>query len=76
MFQSEVKNFPKPLNYCEALFDKNVLRIKKLIHDIGDLSKLIHKKQNIFFYMMIAKLLIIHFLQKSIRNYNPMVQFH
>ena len=49
MFQSEVKNFPKPLNYCEALFDKNVLRIKKLIHDIGDLSKLIHKKQNIIF---------------------------
>ena len=42
-FQSDVKNIPKLLTNCEALFDKNILRIKKLVHDIGDVSKLIHK---------------------------------
>ena len=31
------------------MFDKNVLLIKKLVCDIEDLSKLIHKEQNKFF---------------------------
>ena len=57
------------MTYCEALFDKNILQIQKLVHDIGDLSKLIHKKEKHFFYMMIVILLLIHFLQKSIKKY-------
>ena len=48
-FQSAVKNIPKSLTNCEALFDKNILRIKKLVHDIGDVSKLIHKEKKEFF---------------------------
>ena len=63
-FQSDVKNIPKPLTNCEGLFDKNVLPIKKLARDIGDVSKLIHKKKRNFFCMMIVTLLLIHFLQK------------
>ena len=53
---------------CEGLFDKNVLPIKKLARDIGDVSKLIHKKKRNFFCMMIVTLLLIHFLQKSIKK--------
>ena len=49
-FQSDVKNIPKPLTNCEVLFDKNVLPNKKLVHDIGNVSKLIHKEKKNFFY--------------------------
>ena len=38
-----IKKIPKPLSHCEWLFDKNVLEIKKLVKDIGDLTPLIHK---------------------------------
>ena len=48
-FQSDVKSILKPLTYCEELFDKDVLPNKKLVHDIGDVSKLIHKEKNNFF---------------------------
>ena len=30
-----IKKMPKPLKYCEELFD-NVLEIKQLVKDIGD----------------------------------------
>ena len=63
-----IKTIPKPLTFCEELFDKNILEIKKLVKDIGDLTPLIHKEQKNFFYMMIAILLLTHFLQKLIRT--------
>ena len=51
VFQSDAKKIPKPLIICEALFDKNVLPIKKLVNDIGDLNKLIEKEgKNFFLY--------------------------
>ena len=43
------KKIPAPLSFCEQLFDKNVLEIKKLVKDIGDLTPLIHKEQKLFF---------------------------
>ena len=43
-----IKKVPKPLKYCEELFDKDVLEIKQLVKDIGDLKNLIHKEQKIF----------------------------
>ena len=36
------------LSYCEQLFGKNVLEIKKIVKGIGDLTPLIHKEQNKF----------------------------
>ena len=47
-----IKTIPKPLTFCEELFDKNVLEIKELVKDIGNLTPLIHKEQkkNIFLY--------------------------
>ena len=39
-----VTKIPKPLKYCEELFDANVLVIKKLVKDIGDLSPIVHKE--------------------------------
>ena len=53
------KKIPEPLDACEQLFDKNILEIKKLVKDIGDLTPLIHKEQKKFFYMMTAILLLI-----------------
>ena len=43
-----IKKIPKPLKYYEALFDKDVLEIKQLVKDIGDLKNLIHKEQKNF----------------------------
>ena len=34
----------KPLKYCEELFDANVLVIKELVKDIGDLTPIVHKE--------------------------------
>ena len=49
VFQSDAKKIPKPLTICEALLDKNVLPIKKIVNDIGDLNKLIEKERKNFF---------------------------
>ena len=38
-----IKKVPKPLKYCEELFDKDVLEIKQLVKGIGDLKNLIRK---------------------------------
>ena len=43
-----IKKIPKPLKYCEELFDKDVLEIKQLVKDIGDLNTLIHREQKNF----------------------------
>ena len=40
-----IRKIPKPLTDCEKLFDKDVLEIKQLVKDIGDLNNLIHKEQ-------------------------------
>ena len=42
------KKIPKPLKYCEELFDKDVLEVKQLVKDIGDLNTLIHREQKKF----------------------------
>ena len=43
-----IKKILKPLKYCEELFDKDVLEIKQLVKDIGDLKTLIHREQKRF----------------------------
>ena len=40
------------ISQCEKLFDKNVLPIKKLVKDIGDLDNLTIKETKKKFYMM------------------------
>ena len=42
------KKVPKLLKYCEELFDKDVLEIKQLVKDIGDLKTLIYREQKKF----------------------------
>ena len=44
-----INKIPKPLKYCEELFDKDVPEIKKLVKDIGNLNPLIHKERKNFF---------------------------
>ena len=61
---------------CKQLFDKNVLEIKKLVKDIGDLTPLIHKERKKIFYMMTAILLLPHFLVRLIKRYSVMDLFH
>ena len=43
-----IKKIPKLLKYCEELLDKDVLEIKQLVKDIGDLNTLIHREQKNF----------------------------
>ena len=46
-----IKKIPKPLTFCEEFFDEDVLTIKQLLKDIGDLNTLIHKnKKRIVLY--------------------------
>ena len=47
------------------MFEKNVVEMKKLVKDIGDLTPLIHKEQQSFFYMIIAILSVKHFFTKA-----------
>ena len=44
-------DIPKPLTKCEELFDKNVLPIKKLVKDIGDLNNVTIKETKNFFFI-------------------------
>ena len=40
-----IKTILKALTFCQELFDENVLEIKKLVKDIGNLMPLTHKEQ-------------------------------
>ena len=45
------KKITKQLKHCEELFDKDVLEIKQLVKDIGDLNNLIRREQkNVVLY--------------------------
>ena len=52
--EPSVVNIPEPISQCEKLFDKNVLSIKKLVKDIGNLNIITIKETKNFFYMMTA----------------------
>ena len=46
-----IKKIPKLLQYCEEMFEKDVLEIKQLVKDIGDLNNLIRREQkNVVLY--------------------------
>ena len=50
-YSTSLVDIPEPLTKCEELFDKNVLPIKKLVKDIGDLNNLtIKETKNFFLY--------------------------
>ena len=65
-----ISKLPRPLHLAELLFDKNVIPIKRLVKNIGNLNKVIEKEQEFFFYAMIATLLFTHILQKLIRRFH------
>ena len=70
-----IKKIPAPLSYCKQLFDRNVLEIKKLVKDSGNLTPLIHKEQQKN-YMMTAILLLTHSLLSLMKKYSVMDLFH
>ena len=48
---TQIVPIPHPITVCENTFDKNVLPIKKLIKDIGDLNNLaVNETKNVFLY--------------------------
>ena len=49
LYKASLINVPKQLVDCERLFDKNVIKIKKLVKDIGDLKDLISTEIKDFF---------------------------
>ena len=67
-----IKKVPKPLKYCEELFDKGVLEIKQLVKDIGDLKTLIHREQKKFVLYDDSNIISDTFfteLRKNIQSY-------
>ena len=46
---TKLKYIAEPISQCERLFGKNVLPIKKLVKDIGDLNHLTIKETKNFF---------------------------
>lgn len=70
--KSYITKIPKPLKYCEELFDANVLVIQELVKDIGGLTLILHKERKKNFYLMIVVSLQTHFLtevNKKIKSY-------
>ena len=53
-YSTSLVDIPEPLTKCEELFDKNILPIKKLVKDIGDLNYLTIKETKTFFYTMMV----------------------
>ena len=49
LYSTSLINIPEPLTQCGKLFDKNVLPIKKLVKDIGDLNNVTIKETKKFF---------------------------
>ena len=48
-YKTSVVDIPESMTECEKLFDKNVLPIKKLVKDIGDLDSAVIKDTKFFF---------------------------
>ena len=46
-----ITKIPKPLKYYEELFDANVLVIKKLVKNIGNLTPVVHKERKKKFFI-------------------------
>ena len=63
-----IETIPKPLSFCEELFDRNVLKIKKLVKDIGDLTPLIHKEQKTLFLYDDSNIITDTFLMEINKN--------
>ena len=63
-----IETIPKPLSFCEELFDRNVLKIKKLVKDIGDLTPLIHKEQKTLFLYDDSNIITDTFLTEINKN--------
>lgn len=50
-YKVDLSDITESLDSCEKLFDKNVLPIKKLVKDIGDLDNLMVKEtKNVYLY--------------------------
>ena len=63
------KILPGTLEEAENLFDKNVMSIKTLFKEIGNIKEIIHKEQKKN-YMMIVTLLLIRFLLKLMKKFH------
>ena len=47
--QTDLSNIAETIKKAEEIFYKNVLSVKKLMKEIGDIKKIVHKEQKIFF---------------------------
>ena len=72
LYSTSLIDIPEPLTQCEKLFDKNVLPIKKLVKDIGELDNLTIKETKNFFLYDDSNLISNTFfteLNKKVRCY-------
>ena len=67
------KILPRTLKDAENLFDKNIIPIKNLVREIGNIKKIIHKEHKNFLLFDDSNLLTHTFLQKLIKKFNTTV---
>ena len=67
------KILPRTLKDAENLFDKNIIPIKNLVREIGDIKKIIHQEHKNFLLFDDSNLLTHTFLQKLIKKFNTTV---
>ena len=72
LYKTSVVDIPESMTECETLFDKNVLPIKKLVKDIGNLDNLVIRETKNFFLYDDSNLITNNSLQKLIKNYKLM----
>ena len=77
-YSTSLVDIPEPLTKCEELFDKNVLSIKILVNDTGDLNNLtIKEAKNFFLYdgNLISNIFFTE-LNKKIQGYGYISLFY
>ena len=73
---TQIVPIPHPITVCENTFDKNVLPIKKLIKDIGDLNNLAVKETKNFFLYDDSNFISNTFFTELNKKNNVTVIFH
>ena len=71
LYRTFVVDIPESMTECEKLFDKNVLPIKKLVKDIGDLHSLVIKETKYFFLNDDSNLIANTFFTEVNKKFQP-----
>ena len=70
LYKTYIVNIPESMTHCEKLFGKNVLPIKKLVKDIGDLHFIDEKVRKNYFLFNDSSLITNTFFTELNKKFN------